>query len=95
MERSIQESLEQMQASLDALIKQIADLNISLRENKIQQMSTEILDGNEAALYLKVSKRFLQVLRDKGEIVFYQKNLSIWYKKADLDKWLNSYQVGK
>jgi excisionase family DNA binding protein len=82
-------------ASLDVLIRQVSELNKSLRENKLQEAYTEILDGNEAAQYLKVSKRFLQLLRDKGEIVFYQKNLTIWYKRADLDKWLNAHKVGK
>jgi t-SNARE complex subunit (syntaxin) len=88
-------SIQVEQASLDALIKQVADLNKSLRENRIQQLCTEYLDSNEAAQYLKVSKRFLQLLRDKGEIIYFQKNLTIWYRRSDLDKWVKSHQVGK
>ena len=81
-------------ASLDALIKEVSDLNKSLRDSKLEALYTEVLDGNEAAKYLKVTKQYLQGLRDKREIKFYQSGFLVRYRKADLDKWLNSYQVG-
>ena len=95
MEKTIQESLEQIQKSLDALIRQVSALNEGLRKNKLAELNTEILDSNEAAAYLKVTTRYLQALRSKGELRFFQIDSLIRYKKADLDKWLNSYQLGK
>ena len=95
MEKSIQGSLDEMSIRIDVLIRQVASLNDGLRKNKLAELNTEILDGNEAANYLKVTTRFLQKLRDSGEIKFYQRDLLIRYKKSDLDKWLNSYKVGR
>jgi len=83
------------QASFDMLVRQVSNLNDALRQNKLQDIFTEVLDGNEAAKYLKVTKRYLQLLRDKGEIPFYQNGQVIRYKKTDLDKWLNTCRVGK
>lgn len=82
-------------ASLDALIKQVHDLNIAFRESRLQLIYTEILDGNEAAQYLKVTPRYLQSLRGKNELCYFQIGSLIRYKRADLDKWLNAHQVGQ
>jgi hypothetical protein len=95
MEKSIQGSLDEMSTRIDVLIRQIANLNEALRDNKLENIYSEILDSNEAARYLKVTTQFLRTLRDKQEVKYYQRDQLIRYKKADLDKWLTSHQVGR
>jgi uncharacterized protein (DUF2225 family) len=95
MEKTNQDLLEKIAVQMDVLIKQVSILNEGLRKNKLAELNTEILDRNEAAAYLKVNPQFLKRLRDQREIVFYQRDLLVRYKKSDLDKWLTSYQVGR
>lgn len=83
------------QATLDGIARQLINLNASLKDKALADIYTEILDTDEAAKYLKISTRYLQILRDKGEIRFSQHATVIRYKKSDLDKWINDHRVGR
>lgn len=54
------------------------------------------LSTNEAMKYLDCSARFLEQLREEGEITYsrYSKK-SIWYLKSSIDRFLSKHIVGE
>ncbi len=70
------------------------DLLIQLTRDKgFVDIFCEVLDSKEAARYLKISWRYLQVLKEKKEIPYSQYGTIVRYRKADLDKWLDEHRV--
>jgi hypothetical protein len=72
--------------------------------NQIEAIKTEVknrvrpaedtnkwLDNDEAASFLKVTKRTLQTYRDQGEISFSQKGSKIYYRMSDIEEFLQKY----
>ncbi len=69
---------------LRADIKNLAKVNKELQE--------VWLNSNEAADFLKLSKRTLIRYREKGKIPFSKDGRKIWYRKSDLISYLgNNY----
>ncbi len=73
--------------------KDIRELNKKLSE--IKKENAELLDvwmnSEEAAGFLKVSKKTLQRYRDAGKLAYSKDGRSIRYKKSDLIKYLNKH----
>lgn len=83
----------ELQAALDLISRQVNNVAQLLREKAISEINTEILDSNEAAAYLKMSTKTLQILRSKGEIAYSQYDKVVKYRKSDLDKWIDKYRI--
>ena len=49
------------------------------------------VDNEEASKLLKVSKRTLQTYRDSGEISFSQTGSKIYYRKSDIEEFLQKH----
>ncbi len=49
------------------------------------------IDNDEAAAFLKVTKRTLQTYRDTGEISFSQKGSKIYYRMSDMEDFLQKH----
>jgi len=80
---------------LSKMQKGIAELNEYIKTSKKLDINTEILETEQACEYLKLSKRTVQILRDKGEIKFSQYGSKILYKRSDLERFIDSCRVGK
>ena len=66
-----------------------------LYERKVEDVYNEIFDPKDAAKYLKISTRYLQDLKAKGEIKFSQYEKIVRYRKQDLDEWLTRHRVAR
>ena len=73
--------------------KDIRELNKKLTEirNDNQMIKEKWLSSEEAAEFLKVSKKTLQRYRDAGKLAYSKDGRSIRYKKSDLIKYLNKF----
>jgi len=80
---------------LDSLEKTINDLKEAYTDRKLEDVFNEIFEPKFAADYLKISTRYLQDLKTKGEIKFSQYEKIVRYRRSDLDEWFNRHQVGK
>lgn len=80
--------------ALKELTAQFTQLNNALRDKTMGDLYGEVLEVNEAARYLKVTPKYLQVLRNSRSIPFSQCGKLIRYKKIDLDRWLDEHRVG-
>jgi len=59
--------------------------------NKVNKELQEVwLNSEEAAMFLRVSKRTLIRYREQGKIPFAKDSRMIWYKKSDLVSYLGS-----
>jgi excisionase family DNA binding protein len=52
-----------------------------------------ILDMNEAAQYLKISKQTLYGMTSKRVLTYYKHGHRIYFKKSELDEWINLGKV--
>ncbi|CAN0204633.1 unnamed protein product [Phaeothamnion confervicola] len=68
-------------------------LSKALRDLTIRDIFAEVLDSKEASRYLKISWRYLQVLKEKKEIPYSQHGTIVRYRKADLDRGLDKHRV--
>jgi excisionase family DNA binding protein len=71
--------------------KDIRELNKKLTEIKKDNelINEQWLSSEEAAEFLKVSKKTLQRYRDAGKLAYSKDGRTIRYKKLDLIKYLN------
>lgn len=53
----------------------------------------EYLTLKEASGYLSLSESLLYKLKDAGKIPFYKPNGKIFFKRAELDAWINKSRV--
>lgn len=63
-------------------------MNDKITSNSLQE---EWLSSDEAADFLKVSKKTLKRYRDSGKLPFSKDARKIRYKKSDILKYLNNY----
>ncbi len=52
-----------------------------------------ILDMNEAAQYLKISKQTLYGMTSKRVLTYYKHGHRIYFKKSELDEWIQQGKV--
>ncbi len=58
--------------------------------NKTNENLQEVwMTSEEAAMFLKISKRTLQRYRESGKLAFAKDSRMIWFKKSDLVSYLN------
>jgi excisionase family DNA binding protein len=88
-------TIEVGQDQIDVLTRQIVELNKNIKQNQLDKLYTEVLNSKEAAAYLKISEKSLERLRNAKEFKYIQRGTLIRYRRSELDKWINSYQVGK
>ena len=53
----------------------------------------DYMDNSDVFDYLHISKRTLQTWRDTGVIPFYKVGQKVWYKKSEIDAFLESTRV--
>lgn len=78
-EKTIKE-IENFLDSVQLLIQEIS-----------QKQKSEWLDNQEVCLLLKISPRTLQNLRDTGQISYSQLERKIYYKKEDINKYIEKH----
>jgi excisionase family DNA binding protein len=66
----------------------ILDMNDKITSDYLHE---EWLSSDEAAEFLKVSKKTLKRYRDSGKLPFSKDARKIRYKKSDIIKYLNNY----
>ncbi len=73
--------------------KDIRELNKKLSEIKKEnaEINEKWYSSEEAAEFLKVSKKSLKRYRDAGKLAYSKDGRSIRYKKSDLVKYLNKF----
>ena len=64
---------------------------ITQTEKKIEYV--DWMDSADVFEYLKISKRTLQTWRDTGVIPFYSFHKKVWYKRSEIDAFLESTKV--
>lgn len=88
-----------IEETLQSILQEVAELKLML--NTLTNEKTELdnngfLNSNEASLYLDVSKSYMYRLTMDKAIPFYKPNgKKMYFKKIDLDNWLNSKRVQK
>lgn len=80
---------------LESLHTTLMELKVAVESKTMQDVMMEVMDGEQAAKYLKMSKRSLYSLKDRGEIEFSQHDRMMFFRKADLDEWVLKNRVGR
>ncbi len=88
IENTLQLILEEVKI-LKSMVNQLLNEKLELDNNGF-------LNSNEASLYLDISKSYMYRLTMDNTIPFYKPNgKKLYFKKIDLDNWLNSKRVIK
>lgn len=88
IENTLQTILDEV-AELKAMVNQLLNEKLELDNNGF-------LNSNEASLYLDISKSYMYRLTMDKTIPFYKPNgKKMYFKKIDLDNFLNSKKVLK
>lgn len=80
---------------LESLHTTLMELKVAVESKTMQDVMMEVMDGEQAAKYLKISKKSLYTLKDRGEIEFSQHDRMMFFRKADLDEWVLKNRVGR
>jgi DNA-directed RNA polymerase specialized sigma54-like protein len=75
-------------AQIMAKLKSLEDKFIELRDKAENPLKDRWLDNQEMMQILKISRRTLQTYRDEKVIPFSQVGSKIYYKAADVEKFL-------
>ncbi|MGX5836937.1 helix-turn-helix domain-containing protein [Aeromonas piscicola] len=68
---------------------EILMLSQAIKEmQKIQLVRKEFMNVDECAVYLNVSRSYIYKLTHRKEIPFYKPNRRIYFKREDVDCWL-------
>lgn len=81
-------------ATYERTIKEIENFLDSVQtliQETSQKQKSEWLDNQEVCLLLKISPRTLQNLRDTGQISYSQLERKIYYKKEDINKYIEKH----
>lgn len=81
-------------ATYEKTIKEIENFLDSVQlliQETSQKQKSEWLDNQEVCLLLKISPRTLQNLRDTGQISYSQLERKIYYKKEDINKYIEKH----
>ena len=74
------------------ILNQLEVLRTEIKNNaRPSEDSNKWLDNDEAANFLRVTKRTLQTYRDQGEISFSQKGSKIYYRMSDIEEFLQKH----
>jgi len=80
-------------AQIMAKLKSLEDKFIELKDKADNPLKDRWLDNQEMMQLLKISRRTLQTYRDEKVIPFSQVGSKIYYKAADVEKFLkNNYK---
>lgn len=74
-------------------LNQFLDKIDRLLESTSPKAIGEWIDNQEACLILNVSLRTLQNLRDTGQIAYTQLERKVYYKREDIQKYINKHSV--
>lgn len=74
------------------MLQQETDTRISALET-LYLNQKEILNFDEASVYLRMSKSTLYKLTSKKEIPHYKPNRYIYFERVELDKWIRAAAV--
>ena len=85
-----------MAASPELVIASDSTMNASLSTTKANESSSAMLDTKAAALYIGVSRQFLEQdrLTRRHGIPFHKIGRSVRYKLGDIDTWLSTHRHG-
>lgn len=78
---------------ISTLSKQVAELKEMIRKGLFREATEILMRPVEVASYLKISRRQLDLIKDRDEITYHKYGQSIWYKKSDVDKRLLTCRV--
>ena len=88
-----------IEIQLQSIIDEVAELKAMVNQllnEKLELDNNGFLNSNEASLYLDISKSYMYRLTMDNTIPFYKPNgKKLYFKKIDLDNWLNSKRVIK
>lgn len=73
--------------SIEALLKSMS------RVENGNVTVTKILNVDEAAKYLTVTKSHIYKLTSQNEIPHYKRGKKIYFKRAELDEWLTKHRI--
>ncbi len=85
--------LTRLVSQIGKLSKQIAELKEVIRKSQVKELPDVIMNSDEAAEYLRISRKQLDLIKQKREIPFHKRAKCIWYRKSDIDEWLRSFRV--
>lgn len=74
---------------LDRIEKAIQNLNVGEPKAPVN----ELLDVEQVASYLKVTKSAIYKLTSTSEIPHYKNGKRLYFKKSDIDEWILSKRV--
>ena len=75
-------------SDLETLIKTSIRTAFAERSSNSKQSSNEFLSMDEAVKFLKIPKASIYQLTSKREIPFVKRSRRIFFKKSDLETWL-------
>jgi excisionase family DNA binding protein len=88
-----------IEIQLQSIIDEVAELKAMVNQllnEKLELDNNAFLNSNEASLYLDISKSYMYRLTMDNTIPFYKPNgKKLYFKKIDLDNFLNSKKVQK
>lgn len=78
---------------MNSLFKGIRDINRKLDEIQSNEESSRLFSNEEFCDLIGISKRTALNLRNRREINYIQYAHKIWYKKEDIDAFLDSHYI--
>lgn len=75
------------------LLKEVKDIKESIRKGQVAAVTDVIMNSEEAAEYLRISRKQLDNIKQRKEIPFHKREKCVWYRKSDIDQWLLSFRV--
>jgi len=81
--------IEVTKADLLAFAETLQKPKQSVLDNNLD---TEFLTIDEAADYLKLARQTMYKMTSKKEITFFKRNKKLYFKKSDLEAWIQQGQ---
>jgi len=77
------------QDELESLIQNCFRRALSEQAGKSEMAKTEFLNLKEAAKYLNLANQTIYGLTSKNEIPFLKRGKKLYFKKSELENWIN------
>lgn len=78
---------------ISKLSKEVKGIKEMIRKGQANAVADVVMNSNEAAEYLRISRKQLDLIKQKREIPFHKREKCVWYRKSDIDEWLRSFRV--
>ena len=78
-------------SAFNEILSALEEIKNKVRKLELERINDQWFTGERVLNLLKISKRTLQNYRDSGKIGFSQIGSKIYYRRADIEEFLNRH----